>query len=99
VHDVGAQPAEDLVELGKLPDALPWWLVQGNELYIGALNALFKVGNLGQCQHHVPKRGGRHVIDQVDHTIFKPAGIKPVHHVDDHGAGIRRHGGCKRRAS
>ena len=54
VHNLRAQLAEYLEQLGVLPKALPRRLVQRDEFNVAALNAILEISHLGQRQHRVP---------------------------------------------
>ena len=70
---------------------MAWTLVQSHALDVVALDPRSEIGDIGQRHDHVSVRFGRHVVDQIDHAIFKPAGVEPMQHMHDQRQAIVTH--------
>jgi hypothetical protein len=66
------------------------WLVEADELHVITQDTPAKIGNLSQRQDSVAVRLRRHMVDEIDHTIFQSADIKAVQDMDNEGTGIVR---------
>ena len=83
MHDGGAQLAKELEQLRVYPQCMTRRFLEGDELDVITDNAFAKIGDLGEGDDDVPIRIVRHVVDQIDDSVFQPANIKAVHDMGD----------------
>ena len=83
VNNCRTELTEKLEELGVEPEAMTGGFVEREKQNVVALDALAEISYFGECNDCVTVAVCRHVIDQVDDSIFQAAGIESVHHMDD----------------
>lgn len=81
VHDGRAVRAQQLPQPRVQAGALARGFVQRDALDGRVVEAVAKVGYLGQCHHHVAVGAARHVVDEIDDAVLQAAGVEAVEDV------------------
>ena len=91
MNDRRLQFAEETAHAGELPQSLSRGFAESDKANVVALDAKTKVGDLGQCDHDVPKAFRRESIDEIDDAIFQTAGVEAEQDVGDQVPAIGCH--------
>jgi hypothetical protein len=82
VNNGGVQLPEQFEKFGVEPNTVPWGFVERIQGHIRAANAMTKICNVSQGQHSMPIAVRRHVVNQIDQTIFNAPSGKTIQHME-----------------
>jgi hypothetical protein len=91
VDDSRTYFAKQVVQLPVLPQHMTRRFAQTDKFNVTALDAAAEIGRFGQSQNHMAVFMWRHVVDEIDNAVLKPAGVEAKHDMNDQRTVIGRH--------